>query len=220
MGFRSGLTAGHGNMWTSFSIRKWVHTRATWGWTLSCWNTARPPTRSRKGNTTGPRISFLKTKSEWWSADIAAQTTAFGPPCLSTWRTQASVYRLWHLRQTLSLPSALKHRNFVLSLKATWDLHRCRVQHWWVWHQATQAWRCLWVSTDLTSWPTWLDSFSSETISDCYGRHWPVVCPNGLGCSLCHWPEPVTQMCYPVCAAVATCSRPDLARSLLEPVMR
>ncbi len=61
-----------------------------WGRALSCWNTARPPTHSREGNTTGPRISSLwrtgfrlpsmNTDSEPWSADVAAQTMALELP--------------------------------------------------------------------------------------------------------------------------------------------
>lgn len=47
-----------------------------------------------------------------------------------------------------------------------------------------------------------LQELHDTTITDGSGRHWPVVCPNGLGCGPGGGPEPVTEMCQPVGAVL------------------
>ena len=117
-------------------------------------------------------------------------------------------------------PSALKHWNFFSSPKATW-YHNCRVQRWQVRHQATWAWRCLWVSTD-SKYGHYGRRFLQ--LRDDFGRflgdtgRWCVPVASAAvyvaGRSLSH--TRCVSWFARSCTAVITRGRPDLAQSLLE----
>ena len=62
------------------------------------------------------------------------------------------------------------HWNFFSSVNTTWD-HCSRVQRWWVRHQATRAWRCLWVSTD----PRMADMVGFLQLGDHFRLFWPTL---------------------------------------------
>ncbi len=163
----------------------------------------------------------MNTKSERWSADIAAQTMALELPHLSTWRTQASiyhVYRSWRLFQNSF--SAIWPKTLKLFLITEGNLRPSLQSP--VLRSAASSDTSLMMSLGQHwshVWPIWLDFFSLETFSDWSGW-W---CVPMVSAAICVADRNLSRRCVcrfaRSCAAVITHGRPDLAWSLLEPVM-
>ncbi len=96
-------------------------------------------------------------------------------PVMDSVQVPVNEHQIWSMARWYYSPnhgiwtSALKHLNFFSSLKATW-VHRCRVQRWWVRHQATRAY----VSGSALI-PRMADMVGFLLLGDDFGLFWPSL---------------------------------------------